>query len=207
MNGERPQLISKVLIHQSASARLYFVKDFEAGRHVEWRPISHSRHLFRFAKWSEKRFKCQQKQLGRRTTSTVVLWVHWRQKALQRITRYSRTMTLVYVAFNVYLYSVWHRLVLPLTRWNGTQCTTRCTLRWCWYWFEEGCLAWHLPQTSTSFLQSKQPLVTDAGGRNTQDETRSSPQRGTFQVVFIKHYLCFKAVPWKSIQMASKLQG
>lgn len=72
MNGQRPQSISKVLIHQSALARLYFVKDFEAGHSVELKPISHFCHLFRFAKWSEKRLKCQQKRLGRRTPRLVL---------------------------------------------------------------------------------------------------------------------------------------
>lgn len=88
MNGQRPQSISKVLIHQSALARLYFVKDFEAGHSVELKPISHSCHLFRFAKWSEKRFKCQQKGLGRRTTRLVlssptdVFWMPLKAKCI-----------------------------------------------------------------------------------------------------------------------------
>lgn len=88
MNGQRPQSISKVLIHQSALARLYFVKDFEDGHSVELKPISYSCHLFRFTKWSEKRFKCQQKGLGRRTTRllhsspTVVFWMPLKAKCV-----------------------------------------------------------------------------------------------------------------------------
>lgn len=88
MNGQRPQSISKVLIHQSALARLYFVKDFKAGHCVELKPISHFCHLFRFTKWSEKRFKCQQKGLGRRTTRLVlssptdVFWMSLKAKCI-----------------------------------------------------------------------------------------------------------------------------
>lgn len=133
MNGHRPQSISKVLIHQSALARLYFVKDFEAGHSVELKPISHFCHLFRFPKWPGKRFRCQQKGLGRRTTRLVLISptdVFWMPLKAKCITWWDRTLhqnlAFVFWCFECELIQcmTMYDLCCPIRRWNVSQVHT-----------------------------------------------------------------------------------
>lgn len=158
MNGQRPQSISKVLIHQSALARLYFVKDFEAGHSVELKPIRHSHHLFRFAKWSEKRFKCQQKGLGRRATRLilsslpVVFWTPLKMKCsvLNYVTHnINQNFAFVLCCFQCELVQCYDTgLVLPHNKMKcNSVCTSSARLDAAGTGLRRNSLAWHLPPT------------------------------------------------------------